>query len=172
MWSCSNKTLFIKIQPHLALGPYIVSLTVTWKGWAQGLGPLLFTLSRAHPSSMETLWTLSPHSVVTSCLGIKAPLKGTSLIIKVFLFQTLLQRGSCMLHDHSWARGGWGWTAVFLHLKPWGLVKKKKKASPAFTGLLCSCGEPQGGDPISSLPTLGGRVFMMWVGGLSEEGNL
>ena len=117
----------------MALGPYVVSLTVKWKGWAQGLGPLLFSLSRAHPSFTETLWTLSPHSVFTSCLGIKAPLKGTSLIIKVFLFQTLLQCGPRMLQDHSWAWGGWGWTAVFLHLQPWGLVKKKKKkASPAF----------------------------------------
>ena len=157
----------------MALGPYVVSLTVKWKGWAQGLGPLLFSLSRAHPSFTETLWTLSPHSVFTSCLGIKAPLKGTSLIIKVFLFQTLLQCGPRMLQDHSWAWGGWGWTAVFLHLQPWGLVKKKKKRHHQLsTGFLCSCGEPQGGDPISSLPTLGGRVFMTLAGGLSEEGNL
>ena len=87
-----------------------------------GLGPLLSSLSRAHLSSTETLWTLSPHSAVTCCLGIKAPLKGTLLIFKVFLFQTLLQCGPCTLHDRSWAWGGWVWKVVFLHLQPWGLV--------------------------------------------------
>ena len=98
-----------------------------------GLRPLLFSLSRAHLSSTETLWTLSPHSAVTCCLGIKAPLRGPCLSSKSFYFRPFWGVG----HAHymiaaELGEGGCGkFSSSIFSLQVW-FKKKKKKASPAF----------------------------------------
>ena len=97
-----------------------------------GLRPLLFSLSRAHLSSTETLWTLSPHSAVTCCLGIKAPLRGPCLSSKSFYFRPFCGVGRAhYMIAAELGEGGCGkFSSSIFSLQVW--FKKKKKGITSF----------------------------------------